>query len=379
MTEADLLNLIDSRVMEGRTVEYKEALPGGTDSDKKEFLADVSSFANASGGNLYFGIRESEGIPVELVGLDLQDADATIQRLENLIRDGIEPRLPPLKIEKVELASSKAVIVMTIPRSWALPHAVKASGRFHARHSTGKYPLDVGELRRLFIQSESLPERMRNFRRDRIALIEAGESSLTTRDAAKIILHLLPLQAFSPGTLFDLAELEERIPNPLLIPGYGTHYRHNFDGILHYAVVRDTGSTVAYTQFFRNGCIEAVDTFLLSSNNRPSIPSREYEEKIAKTLGSYLKVMQDIGLQPPVYVALALLHVDGYYMAVSNSIGTMDVQPIDRSELLLPEIAIENLGNHPYAILRPLFDMVWNAAGWPRSMNYDEEGKWIMR
>ncbi|MGH7485201.1 MAG: AlbA family DNA-binding domain-containing protein, partial [bacterium] len=105
MTEADLLSLIAARVMEDRTVEYKEALPGGTDSDKREFLADVSSFANSSGGNLYFGIRELEGIPVELVGLDLQDADATIQRIENLIRDGIEPRLPPLRIEKVELSS----------------------------------------------------------------------------------------------------------------------------------------------------------------------------------------------------------------------------------------------------------------------------------
>lgn len=379
MMEADLLSLIDSRVMEGRTVEYKEALPGGSDSDKKEFLADVSSFANTSGGNLYYGIREIEGIPVELVGIELQDADATIQRLENLLRDGLEPRLPPLKIEKVELSSSKAVIVIIIPRSWALPHAVKANGRFYARHSTGKYPLDVGELRRLFIQSESLPERIRNFRRDRIALIEAGESPLTTRGSAKIILHLLPLQAFSPGTLLDLEQLEERMPSLSLIPGYGTHSRHNFDGLLNYSVVRDTGSTVAYTQLFRNGCIEAVDTFLLTNASRRHIPSQSFEEKIARALGSYLRIMQDIGVQPPIYVALALLHVDGYYMAVNNYLDPMDVQRIDRSELLLPEIAIEKFGTQPYAILRPLFDMVWNAAGWPRSMNYDEEGNWMIR
>lgn len=379
MTEADLLNLIDARVMESRTVEYKEALPGGTDSDKKEFLADVSAFANTSGGNLYFGIRELEGIPVDLVGLDLQDADVTIQRLENLIRDGIEPRLPPLRIEAVELASKKFVLVIAIPRSWALPHAVKVSGRFHARHSTGKYPLDVGELRRLFLQSESLPERMRNFRRERIALIEAGESPLTTQDSAKIILHLLPLQAFSPGTILSVADLEERALNLSPISGYGTHSRLNFEGILHYSVVRDTGNTVAYTQLFRDGCIETVDTFLLSHGGRRYIPSQAFEEKIARVLGSYLKVMQDIGMQPPVYLALSLMHVDGYSMAVSNDLDPMYAQRIDRSELLLPEIAIEKFGIHPHAILRPLFDMIWNAAGWPRSMNYDEEGNWIMR
>jgi hypothetical protein len=379
MTEADLLNLIDARVMEGRTVEYKEALPGGADSEKKEFLADVSSFANTSGGNLYFGIREAEGIPVELIGLDMQDVDAEIQRLENLIRDGIEPRLPPLRIEIVELLSSRAVIVMTIPRSWALPHAVKASGRFHARHSTGKYPLDVGELRRLFIQSESLPERMRNFRRDRIALIEAGESPLTKGDKAKIILHVLPLQAFSSGPLIDFTYIDERVLDLSPISGYGTHSRHNFDGLLHYSVTQDTGNTVAYTQLFRNGCIETVDTFLLSHGDRRYIPSQAFEAKIAKALGSYLKVMRDLEVQTPVYVALALLRVDGYYMAVSNDLDTMRVQRIDRSELLLPEIAIEKYGSHPYTILRPLFDIVWNAAGWPRSMNYDEEGNRIMQ
>jgi hypothetical protein len=29
--------------------------------------------------------------------------------------------------------------------------------------------------------------------------------------------------------------------------------------------------------------------------------------------------------------------------------------------------------------LRPLFDAVWNAAGWERSFNYDEKGKWTRR
>lgn len=25
-------------------------------------------------------------------------------------------------------------------------------------------------------------------------------------------------------------------------------------------------------------------------------------------------------------------------------------------------------------VIRPVFDSIWNAAGWPRSMNYDEAG-----
>ena len=30
-------------------------------------------------------------------------------------------------------------------------------------------------------------------------------------------------------------------------------------------------------------------------------------------------------------------------------------------------------------ILRPLFDLVWNARGYPRSENFDSEDNWIAR
>ncbi len=30
-------------------------------------------------------------------------------------------------------------------------------------------------------------------------------------------------------------------------------------------------------------------------------------------------------------------------------------------------------------LLKPLFDIVWNSVGFPRSLNFDEEGKWVDR
>ena len=46
-TRDDIDALVADAVKEGRTIEYKQAMPGGADADRKEFLADVSSFANA--------------------------------------------------------------------------------------------------------------------------------------------------------------------------------------------------------------------------------------------------------------------------------------------------------------------------------------------
>ena len=46
ITELDLKSLIENSVLEQKTLDYKKMLPGNSDSEKKEFLADVSSFAN---------------------------------------------------------------------------------------------------------------------------------------------------------------------------------------------------------------------------------------------------------------------------------------------------------------------------------------------
>ena len=54
----DLQNLIVNGVSESKTIEYKSELPLNTGDAKKEFLADVSSFANTScGDNFHEEIR----------------------------------------------------------------------------------------------------------------------------------------------------------------------------------------------------------------------------------------------------------------------------------------------------------------------------------
>src|SRR5207244_6460197 len=102
----DIEALVANAVSEGRTVEYKEQLPGGTDDDKREFLADASSFANAGGGDLIFGVREKRdaagkptGIPEAAVGLAGINADAEKRRLEDMLRAGIDPRIPAVRFK----------------------------------------------------------------------------------------------------------------------------------------------------------------------------------------------------------------------------------------------------------------------------------------
>lgn len=147
ITEKDLQSLIDNAVSEHKTIEYKQTLQVDSDSERKEFLADVSSFANASGGELIFGISTEEEIPKALIGIDVTNADIT--KLDSIIRDGIEARLPSVAIQPVPLSNSKNVLIIRIAKSWLSPHRVTYKGhdKFYSRSTNGKYSLDVSELR----------------------------------------------------------------------------------------------------------------------------------------------------------------------------------------------------------------------------------------
>jgi predicted HTH transcriptional regulator len=91
ITREYVARLIEQEVYERKTLDYKRDLPGGTDQEKKEFLADVSSFANTEGGELIFGVIEAAGAPREVAGVAAGNLDAEKLRLQNLLRDGLQP------------------------------------------------------------------------------------------------------------------------------------------------------------------------------------------------------------------------------------------------------------------------------------------------
>lgn len=381
ITEIDLQALVDNEVSEGKTVEYKQFVLGNTRDDKKEFLADVSSFANASGGYLIFGIKEEAGIAVEVCGLQDIDADAEVLRLENLLRDNLDPRVPGISMRAVPLAKGVAIVIH-IPHSWAQPHVVNFSGhwRFYSRNSAGKYPLDVSEIRTAFTLSETIADRIRNFRAERLGNIVTGETPVFLQDGAKVVLHIIPINAFDPASKFDVASLVDNRANLAPIHSSGGNSRHNFDGFLTYSSISKKSLARSYLQVFRNGIIESVDTELLSHQVGETyiIPSVAYERAILEALPRFLNAQKQLGVSPPLFIMLSLLEVFGYTMAVNRSrFSWPQEHPIDKKNLIIPDIMIENFDSKLAKIMRPALDAIWNATGWPRSMNYNDGGEWV--
>jgi len=59
ITITDITNLITGQAAENRRLEFKQAFEITGVGDRKEFLADVSAFANTSGGYIVFGAKEA--------------------------------------------------------------------------------------------------------------------------------------------------------------------------------------------------------------------------------------------------------------------------------------------------------------------------------
>src|SRR5690606_17050660 len=185
LTENRVNSLKENQIAEDKHLEYKLTLPSEKYDDKKEFLADVSSFANADGGVIFYGIKAKDGIPIDIRGLDIVNADKEILRLENILRTSIEPRIFGIYFHPFKLSNNNFLIIIYFPKSFNPPHVVNFQGhwRFYTRHSNGKHQMDLSEVKTSLNLSENLGERIKNFRLERISRIISNDVNVPLIDS----------------------------------------------------------------------------------------------------------------------------------------------------------------------------------------------------
>lgn len=385
ITENDLQDLV-GQTLEAKTIEYKEHLHDlSIPKSKLEFLVDVSSFANAIGGDIIFGIEEKSGVPTAVPGLALakSEIDAKILQIDSIVKFNIQPRIP-VTIRPLELANGNFVLIVRISKGFHPPHQVTFQNdfRFYGRSSNGKSILDVSELRTMFDLSAALRERIKNFRAERLSDIMSGETPVPLVDSPKIVLQIVPIESFEARD-FDLKIItsDEQTQNlPFISDAFGYSRFHNFDGYIQYARDSNHSDAYTYTQLFRNGIIEAVDASLILKPSKgyggsPYIPAT-YESHLIKVLTTYLATQQKLGVKPPILIMLSILGVKGHFVLFDQlQRSFVEGHLISKKDLLLPEIQVDTFDSNPAEILKPIFDMVANAGGWEKSPNYDEDGK----
>ena len=192
-----------------------------------------------------------------------------------------------------------------------------------------------------------------------------------------MVFHLVPLVAFSSSSTLRISwdPSERQVFYPLGASGWSANV--NLDGYVIFTDQRDDSK--AYTQVFRTGVIEAVAAFQPWGNGELYLSASWIQNKLIEAFRRFTEALVNKEVEPPFFVFLAFLKARGYQLATSEGFLSGSDILTDRDSLILPEVEIEQVGFDPAAVLRPLFDMLWNAFGYENCQDYDEHGVYIKR
>jgi hypothetical protein len=387
LTEADIQGLIDDPYPEGKFIDYKIRINLEFPAAKDEFRRDISSFANSAGGHIIYGVDEKEKYPTEIVGLSTGGSDERfLQSIQSVYRTAhITPRIIGIQSALIPIAGKGPVLVIRIPKSYAT-HQITTTHQgpnyeFWSRDSSDKVRMQVDDLEAAFTFSATLGERIRSFRANRIAEILQKRAPVPLSNSALVVLHLIPMNAFEVGQNYDMQAVYQSYRSNLVLLHRQLHgqLRYNFDGILASDFDSHTNSAYSYVQIYRNGIIEAVDAYLLNflEDETHEVIPYGYEEFVRNSFPDMLQLQEFVGARPPILVMMSILDVKGRRIKMPHNFGYRYTEKIDRSTLILPETRIDSFDVDRDTVLRPMFDMIWNAAGWPRSQHYDSQGVWV--
>lgn len=372
-------SLLAEGAAEGPHMDFKRDLPRLDAAGRHELLADVCAFANSSGGDLVYGIDEDgEGRAARIVAIG-GNPDEEARRVQDSIFNGIEPRAPGVQVRPVPVDGG-FVLVVRVPQSWAGPHRVRSNQHFFVREGGRKRQLDMPEIRGMFLRSEAQTQRVRDFRTERIGRMLTGEAPVRLTPGSLEVLHLIPTQA-ALGLVATDPVLYVRNRT---LPALGTtvpNARINIDGALGARPENENGSH-GYSLLFRNGFFETVKVLTGRTERRGlvNLPSLAYEREIIALVDQFRAELRHLGVGEEVTAMLTLVRAGDMELGLDprrfDFLGNGG--RFDRDVLAIPDVLLP--ADQPaVTVLRPLFDLVWQAAGLERSFNYNAAGEWTER
>lgn len=386
ITKKDIMYLKDEEISESRILDYKLKLP----DDNKELIADIIAFANTDGGVIVYGVEEKQddngkntGIPNQIVGLGDLNLDAEQLRIENTLRDSVDPRLPGIEFHTVDVPGGK-VLLVGIPRSLFAPHMSKRDSKFYARNNSGKFSMDVQQIRQAFSQTENWEGEADNFRRNRVMDVLSGKNNYLSNREQVVFLHIMPL-----GRKSKLIDVKD-CTNDLYIEFKPYMYSRQCNAIYNlngYLLWSGISGGQSYTQFFRNGTMEIATSFLFCDPMNPKqiqLDGTQLERFVIEYVKKYISFSKRHSIQPPfaVYISVigAKCKIKGEYPSIPGDFRVMPVNgALNYNEILFPAVVLESLNQDENLLsnnFRNIFDMLWQAAGNAGSPHYRNNGTW---
>ena len=154
ITPTSLQSLIDNKVEESLNLEYKSS--GAFDNNqtkKREIAITVSSFSNANGGLVIYGIEERNHLPKAFSYIN--GSVYTKEWLEQSIMSNCSRNIEGLEIIPIRFDDDikKTVYAVKVPSNESFP--IMVNTRFYRRHNFMSVPMEEYEVRSLYFKNNT--------------------------------------------------------------------------------------------------------------------------------------------------------------------------------------------------------------------------------
>ena len=323
--------LIDNRVTESSSLEFKSDLDLTTTRARKELLKDLTGMGNGGGGTIVFGLDED---PVTKAAKEFTPlpSDAITGQIEDIVRSAV--RTPMLWSFRVHEKEGGWVVVVDVEPSPLGPYMVDAykDQRFYMRSGSRVHQMSEHEARTAYAVAErSREQRDQAWRKHRLPMQFNSQEPWLVISA----LPLEPLSEIFESRAIDLRQFAfppplARYTTPLAITSAAQFLRHWAGGVAGDDGHNDVDPRT-YLRLHRDGAVGMAMSLY---------PELEIEP-IARLLNAHLLYLawfwEEFSLQRPVEIEIELSGLKKASMP-ANSFGTGSRQVVEPAGVSVPSV-----------------------------------------
>ena len=142
-TKQEIQRLIDDEIQESLHLDYKDSR-ALSKKKKDEIIKDVTSFANADGGMIIYGVVEEGHLPKEIDG-GVENTSMSREWIDQILTTNINPIIAGIEINQIPISESHSIYVINIPKSYRGPHQ-SIDKKYYKRYNFRSCPMDHYEI-----------------------------------------------------------------------------------------------------------------------------------------------------------------------------------------------------------------------------------------
>ncbi|MCX7310342.1 MAG: ATP-binding protein [Alphaproteobacteria bacterium] len=149
----DLERLLAEGQTENTSIEFKNsAALTRNKSDFEEMCRDVTAFANAGGGQVFYGIGEDKKAKKYFVDTGVEDPVITREWIDQKLASNVNPSMQGVRISEFPVSDKGRAFVLTIPPTSNGPHQ-SPDHKYYRRSETHRPSMTDREIRDVIARS----------------------------------------------------------------------------------------------------------------------------------------------------------------------------------------------------------------------------------